>query len=96
MAAASGRRGFGCAVGGSKVTEATTSASSVTEPSATGSALDRLAGLIERAEESSALATTNQRNRELLKDLCFALVALAQLVATQQAQAADKPRIIVP
>jgi hypothetical protein len=54
----------------------------------------RLLDLVQRAEASALLPTTNRRNRELLKELCFALVALAQLVAKQQAP--EPPRIVTP
>lgn len=57
---------------------------------------ERLAELVKRAELSALAVTTNQRNRVLLNDLCFALVAMAQLLASQQAEMAEKPRIVVP
>lgn len=67
-------------------------ASAAAEPSVN----ERLAALLSRAEQSSAMTTTNKRNRELLKDLCFALVALAQLATRQQAELNEKPRIVLP
>lgn len=57
---------------------------------------ERLAELVKRAELSALAVTTNKRNRVLLKDLCFALVAMAQLVASQRAEMAEKPRIVIP
>ena len=60
------------------------------------SVTDRLAELVKRAELSALAPSTNRRNRALLKELCFALVALAQLVASQQAEMAEKPRIVCP
>ena len=44
-----------------------------------------LSDLITRAEASALHPSTNQRNRRLLKDLCLALVALAQRCAQVQA-----------
>ena len=56
----------------------------------------RLADLVKRAELSALAPSTNKRNRVLLKELCFALVSFAQLVASQQAEMAEKSRIVIP
>jgi hypothetical protein len=74
----------------------TISASSVSEPNATGSVNERLADLVKRAEDSALNAGTNKKNKALLGELSFAVVALAQRVTELQAQIEDKPRIVVP
>lgn len=57
---------------------------------------DKLAELVKRAELSALAPSTNKRNRLLLNDLSFALVALAQRVVELQTEQAEKPRIVLP
>lgn len=57
---------------------------------------ERLADLVKRAEASALAQSTNKRNRLLLNELSFAVVALAQRVAELQAQVTDKPLIVIP
>ncbi len=55
----------------------------------------QLADLIARAEASAAKPSTNMRNRQLLEEMSFAIVALAQRVVQLQAQA-EPSRIVLP
>jgi hypothetical protein len=64
--------------------------------SATESVNDRLADLVKRAERSALAPSTNKRNKVLLGEMSFALVALAQLVARLQSELTEKPRIVIP
>ncbi len=58
-----------------------------------------LSDLIARAEVATCSPTTKQANKVLLKDLCVALVALAQRVALLEGEARPSgpaPRLVLP